>query len=257
MPGAAPAISRKGPTLLVGIIQVGVASLVATWIGWTPLAQVPLAVQAALAQAGFANVQYERCSNLEAGSAAMFVCSSGVAIAAIALGPLVVAVVLFLFRRQLTSLLKAGVSRLPVSLQHLGAPLIATPVFLVGWAGVHLKSSADVGFVAQSQFPAAIGLFTYLAARYTPALQRSLEPWLAARDRLPGKLRVAAAIGLPMIIGIAVTWAMADESGRINQQALTEQIVVVLSLVAGFVALLPRDEAGQRAQGPAFAGVRR
>ena len=171
----------------------------------------------------------------ETQSAAMYVCSAKIALVRL-IGPILITVLVIVFRNRLRELVRAIAPKLPVKWQFLVAPLVATVAFTLAWAGSHYEVAASRGIVTQRVFPAFIGLFTYAAATWGPALQQRYKGFFDRRDRYPVWLRIVVALLVPFIISMAITY-----EDRVTQPVLKEQIVVLLSIVAGYVALAPRS----------------
>lgn len=184
------------------------------------------------------------CASLQPATPIMYACSAGVGLLAMA-GPLVTMGVIYVFRRQLTEGAKRLAPRLPLETRFLIAPTIATAIFVISWAGMHYATAGETGLLPQRFFPGAIGLFTYVVTRFGSSLQARLGPFFDFRDRYPSKARFAAAILLPLVISLVIT-----AEARVSQTAMKEQLVVVISLATGYLAVAPRS-------GDLLSGVRR
>ena len=75
-----------------------------------------------------------------------------------------------------------------------------------------------------------------LTQRYGPTLQQRLAGFFELRDRFPARLRFAIAFAVPILISLLITAEF-----RVTQTALKEQLVVLISLCCGYLALAPRD----------------
>ena len=229
-PAARVAAPVPGPNFLVGIVVVFVVCAIVSRVGWVPLAQVPLAVAGYLPGPSY-------CSAKAEGSFDMYICSALVAFSRllpVALTMLVIAAL----RTTLTRLLQAAASRLPAASRYLVAPVAATIFFAMAWAGMHYvpKEPEKVGLLPQSLFPALVGVFPFLVAQYGLALQRSLAFLFLLRDRVPRGLRFVAILALPLAVAYVLT-----NQQKVTDEIFKEQIVVLLSMVAGYVLLSKRE----------------
>ncbi|MEK7215695.1 MAG: hypothetical protein AAB289_08890, partial [Chloroflexota bacterium] len=114
--------------------------------------------------------------------------------------------------------------------------ITATLFFTISWSGAHTATALQSGILPQTMFPAVVGLFTFAVVRYGPPLQRSLVSFFDVRDRYPMKLRFGVAILVPFLASLLITF-----ESRVSQTALKEQVVVVISLVTGYLAMAPRS----------------
>lgn len=179
-----------------------------------------------------------------AGTPRMYACSMAVAILTMA-GPLILLALAFVYRRALRGLVGALAGRLPQELRFIVGPVIATLVFAMAWSGSHYQTSWMVGFLPQTMFPAAVGVFTYAVGRWGATFQRRLAPFFDVRDRLPMKGRIVLAILFPMAFAFLLT-----AETRVSLTAQKEQIIVLVGLATGFLMLAPR-------RGDVLAGVSR
>jgi hypothetical protein len=143
-----------------------------------------------------------------------------------------------LFRAPLLRLLNDLVGKLAPGGRFLVAPLLATVVFTMSWASIYYTSSAQAGFVPQTLFPAVVGLYTFALARWGGLIRRILgDAYFGWRDRYPFWLRLAVAIGVPVVLSLTLT------AGQyVPNAALTAQFVVLVALLCGYLATVPRRD---------------
>jgi hypothetical protein len=227
------ALARMADDEPTGLFAAGVAFAVCVVVAvavWYPL-DVPSRVVRAIVPTG-------SCLSDTPGTATMFLCSTGVAFLTM-VGPMAVMVAILLARGWLRRVLTVAVRRVPEVLRFLVAPVLVTMLFTISWAGFHNQETGDVGLLPQIVFPGFVGFCTYLVARYERWLKQRFAAALEARDRLlPRLARVAVAVVVPVLLSWAITHSDAHSS-----TALKEQLVVILSLVIGWLALAPRDRA--------------
>ena len=214
------------PTGLLAAAFVFALCIVVAIAGWYPLDIPARLIRAVVPDA--------ECGGRAPGSASMFACSAGVGLLQI-VGPAVVLFVLFLLRAQIRRLLAHVVRRVPEEVHFLVAPVFATVLFTITWAGFHPATRDETGIVPHWIFPALVGLFTFLVTRYERPLQRLLAPLLAARERVAREALVAAVILVPALLA----WVLTHQD-RVTSAALKEQLVVVVALVLGWLLLAPR-----------------
>ena len=215
--------SQTEPTGLVGAGVVLVVCAVASLIGWIPLSWPAQAIDRLLPN------YYTWCGGtlgFATGSPQMYVCSAAVGLLAAAFAALA--------------------ARLPSESRFLVGPIAGTLAFTVAWAGTHYTAEAvgSFGLVPHPVFPAVVGLFLYAVARWGARLQSLLGPLLALRDRYPIGYRVIAAIAVPLLFSLFMGNATNPEAAR------KAQVVAVVALLAGYVALMPRT-------GPPLSGIER
>lgn len=215
------------------------ASALASVVGWVPLAIPPRFINELARGLGTQGI-FGLCTSLKVGSLEMLVCSALVGLMAIALGPLVVGIALFIFRRGLTKLLRRLIKKLPVTLQPLGGPVVATLAFVVGWAGIHHSTWRTWGLLPHILFPVVVGIFTYITTRHLPAIQTRLGAFFAWRDKLPKLVRWGLVFVIPAGASVMLI-TIFSEQGRVLQEALVEQLTCIIALGTGFLALVPRQ----------------
>lgn len=214
------------PTGIGGAAVVVLASAILSIVGWVPLS-LPARFLDGLVPAG-------NCVGSDPGSAVMYVCSAKVAALKIA-GPIAIIALLIVLRARVVPLVVRGAQRVPPEARPLVPPLLATAVFVVSWGDIHAATGSETGILPQTVFPAVVGLFTYAVTRWNAAMQRALGPAFDQRDRLSKGMRYAAAIGIPLVVSLIIT-----NEQRVSQTALKEQVVVIIGLVTGYLALAPR-----------------
>jgi hypothetical protein len=176
------------------------------------------------------------CSTVAPGSTQMFFCSAGVALLQM-LPAIVVLLLLFIFRRPLMRWVQGVTAKLPPGSQFLVAPVVATCLFVIVWAGVHYTLAMQVGLLPQIIFPTVIGLFTFIIVRYGDGLRRALDPFFEGRDRVPRWLRFVGVIAIPLLLSVLITqpWRQIVTAGP-----QLEHFIVLVALVVAFLLLTPR-----------------
>ena len=179
-----------------------------------------------------------------AGTPRMYLCSFGVAVLTMA-GPIALLVAAFLLRRTIAGLVRRWIGLVPEGLRFLVAPLLSSLLFGLAWAGSHYTTAWSVGLLPQTLFPGVIGLFTFTVARWGSVIQRRLVAFFDLRDRFPMKVRIGVALLVPIVISLVLT-----AENRVSFNAVKEQLIVLIGLTSGFLALAPRH-------GDVLAGVSR
>jgi hypothetical protein len=205
---------------------VAAVCAVVSLVGWLPLS-IPARALGAVVPGG-------SCTGQTPGTPFMYVCSAWVGFLTV-LVPLAIIALVVVARVPIARGLAALLARLPEEARFLAAPVVATVLFELAWAGVHYETSGQTGLLPQVLFPAVIGLFTFVLMRWNTQLQRALSRILALRDRYPMRLRVGAAVAIPLVVSLLITL-----EPRVTQTALKEQIVVLVALACGYIAFVPR-----------------
>ena len=209
-----------------GALAVLIVSAVVSLICWFPLSLPSRLIKALLPTVS--------CTNMRPGSMEMYLCSAGVA-AVTMVGPVLLMVLIFFFRKQLTRWLGRVTPKLPEETRFLTAPVLATVIFTVGWSGAHQTTAFSWGLLPHMIFPAVIGLFTYAVSRYGTEVQTSLTAYFNARDKFPRWLLYLIVFAVPILIAIVIT---AQE--RVSFEALKEQFIVIVALIIGYLVMSPR-----------------
>jgi len=155
------------------------------------------------------------------------------------LGSVALSVILFVLRRPLPAAAKR-LARAP-RLGFVVPSLLATALFALSWAGSHGDRASETGLLPQLVFPAVSGLFAFAVARYGPAVQRRGARYFRARDRLGARIR--------FVLLIALTTTVSYQLGRmlgVSDKALTEQLLVLVGMVAGYLLLAPGPQKAPR-----------
>ncbi len=177
------------------------------------------------------------CTNEVPGTFGMYLCSMKVGLMTV-VGPVLVMVVLFLFRKPLFAAVPKVNEKIPGQWQFLLPPVVAAMAFTMSWAGYHVQTWNKIGLVPHSVFPAVIGLFTYAVARFGPELARSLESFFQVRDGIPRFLRYVLVVAIPLTIALVITY-----QDRVSNEALKEQFVVLVGLAMAYLLIAPRPDA--------------
>lgn len=222
---------ETGRLKALAILVIGAAGSFALW---TPLGLPSELLRGLIAQpTNICRGGFEAFA--DAGTPKMYFCSAGVGILTMA-GPILLMVGAFVFRKTLTAFVRRFAAYLPREAQFMVAPLLATLLFAMSWSGSHFATGATMGIIPQRFFPAAIGLFTFAVQRWGGDVQRRLTPFFDLRDRYPTRLRIAAAVVVPLVLSLLIT-----SETRVSNTAFKEQLVVLVGLVSGFLALAPRS----------------
>lgn len=209
-----------------GALAVLIVSVVVSLVCWFPLSLPSRLIRALLPTI--------TCTNMRPGSMEMYLCSAGVA-AVTMVGPVLLMVLIFFFRKQLTAWLGRVTPKLPEETRFLTAPVLATIIFTVGWSGAHQTTAFSWGLLPHLVFPAVIGLFTFAVSRYGAAVQNSLTSFFNARDKFPRWLLYMIVFAVPILIAVVIT---AQE--RVSFEALKEQFIVIVALIIGYLVMSPR-----------------
>jgi hypothetical protein len=226
--------AQAEPSGLFAAVIVVVVSAVASLIGWIPLGLPSQWVSGVLPSF--------RCTGNTPGTLPMYGCSAVVGFLAIA-GSLVIVLALFVLRRPIAKAVAALAARTPEEARFLIAPVAGTLAFTIAWGGAHHATGGLTGLVPQTVFPAVVGLFLYATARWGDGIRRVAGPLLALRDRYPIGYRIVAALLIPLVVSLIIT-----NEQRVSQTALKEQVVAIVALLTGYLALVPRT-------GPPLAGI--
>lgn len=217
----------RDPTGLLAAVIVFVLALIVTRVFWTPLSLPASIVNSLVSVATPSSCSFLGPSNIASDS----VCGSILAVLTI-LGAAAAMAGLLLVRLPLRRSLSALFGGGPESLAFLGAPLLATVLFTVGWAGVQYHFPERPGIVADGTFPAVVGLLTYALARYGPIAQTGAEGIFEWRDGLPLRQRLAAVPLTPVVFSLVAT--------PLLHTPVRDQSTVILAMVVGYVLLTPR-----------------
>lgn len=210
-----------------GALAVFIVSAIVSLICWVPLSLPSRLIRALLPTI--------TCTNMRPGSMEMYLCSAGVAVVTM-IGPVLLMVLIFFFRKQLTKWIGRVTPKLPVETRFLTAPVLTTIIFTVGWSGAHQTTALSWGLLPHIVFPAVLGLFTYAITRYGTGVQTSLIAYFNGLDKFPRWLRYVIVIAIPMLIAIVIT---AQE--RVTFEALKEQFIVIVALITGYLVMSPRS----------------
>lgn len=175
------------------------------------------------------------CSGYEVKTIGMYICSAFVAFKML-LGPLLVMLLIFIFRKTIIGLINKIKPKIPNDFQFLLAPLVSTFLFTIVWSGSHPSIMDTEGIIDQRSFPVIVGLFTFLTTFYYKEIQKKLVPFFEKRDKFSKPLRYMFAFGIPFLLSLIITF-----EDRVSNVAFKEQIIVIVSLITGYLVLLPRS----------------
>jgi hypothetical protein len=174
------------------------------------------------------------CADLTPGTLEMYICSAKIGLVTL-IGPILMMLLIFLLRKPLSRWVHNLTPKLPEGGRFLAAPALATLIFTIAWSGAHKDTSFQMGILPQIIFPAVVGLYTYVLARYSSGLQHLFAGFFNFRDKIPSWVRFVIVIAVPILIGLAITTADSVGGG-----AAKEQFVVLVALVNGYLFLAPR-----------------
>jgi len=238
-----------GPKTWGAPVVVLLVGLAVTSLLWTPLSWPARTLNTMVTTVFEAVTPWTvtNCIEHTVGTWQMGVCSAVVGLFAV-MGPLLIVLIMFVFRRQVTGAMKGGLAKVPPAIAYVVAPLIAVIIFTIGWAGVHFETEFLVGFVSNRHFPGFIGLFTYVTVQWGGWIHARITGALALRDRIPMWGRFVLTFAVPLALGIMLT-----RQDRVTDVAMKEQFVVVVAVAAGWFLLAPRmDRKGAAAIGQAL-----
>jgi hypothetical protein len=175
------------------------------------------------------------CSGYEVKTIGMYICSAFVAFKML-LGPLLVMLVIFLFRKSIIGFINKMKPKIPNDFQFLLAPLVSTFLFTIVWSGSHPSIMDTEGIIDQRSFPVIVGLFTFITTFYYKEIQKKLVPFFEKRDKFSKPIRYVFAFAIPFFLSLIITF-----EDRVSNVALKEQIIVIISLITGYLVLLPRS----------------
>jgi hypothetical protein len=177
------------------------------------------------------------CSGVELKSLEMYFCSAMVAFKTLA-GPIIFMIVLFVFRKQVFKQVKRLQPLIPKDYRFLLIPAVSTLIFTIVWSGSHYTTSRTAGLIDQRNFPALIGIFSYVTTYYYKQIQVKLANFFEKRDKIPKILRYGIAFLTPILISLIITY-----QSRVTHVTVKEQLIVVISLISGYLVLVPKKGA--------------
>jgi hypothetical protein len=150
---------------------------------------------------------------------------------------IVIIVIMFFLRKSLNNWMKSLSEKLPENARFIVPPIIATIVFSLAWSWYHIDTSGLTGIIPNRIFPAIVGLFTYSVIQFGPKIQNSMASFFRARDKVPIFFRYVLVLAIPMGIALLIT---IEE--RVTAEALKEQFVVIIALIAAYLLVSPLIE---------------
>jgi hypothetical protein len=242
-PGAARArtfdVVGRDPTGLVGAAAVFVVAYVVTRLFWTPLSWPASIVNSVVASATPTSCDFLGPQNVLSDNA----CGTVLAVLTV-MGAVAAMLAVLLIRVPLRRTLGALFGVVPSGLGFLGAPLLATILFTIGWAGVQYHFPERPGIVADGTFPAVVGLLTYALATYGPRLEGPAASVFDWRDGFDARRRMGVVLLLPVVFSLVAT--------PLLHTPVRDQSTVIVAMLVGYVLLAPRGanpvhEASERA----------
>jgi len=174
------------------------------------------------------------CVGKQIKSFQMYLCSATVAFKTL-IGPAVFMVLIFIFRKSIFKIVNNFRPKIPKDFWYLIGPLLATLIFTIVWSGSHFSTSDKTGILQQRSFPAVIGLFTFLTTEYYKQIQNRLKGFFMKRDRFPKVIRYVFAALIPVVLSFIITY-----QNRVTSVAVKEQFIVIVSLISGYLVLIPK-----------------
>ena len=232
------ALFRAASVDPTGLVKAGIvyaATLIICFFAWTPLSWPARYLQTYISPGD--------CGMYAAGTTIMYFCSAKVAAMTMA-GPILLTILVMVLRSPVMKATGKLVEKLPPETHFLTAPIVATLLFMLTWSAVHHDADDGSGFLSQKYFPVVIALYTFGVSQYSPLLQRLLRAFFARRDRIRRLWRVGFAFAVPLFISLYLTW-----QARVSETAYKVQLVLLISLCTGYLALAPR-------QGDLLTGMR-
>jgi len=223
-------VLARDPTGLLGAVIVFVVAFVVTRLFWTPLSWPASAVNSLVSTATPSSCSFLGPSNIVSDNA----CGSVLAVLTI-VGAVVASVGLVLIRIPLRRTLGALFGGAPREIGFLGAPLLATVLFTVGWAGVQYHFPERPGIVADGTFPAVVGLLTYALATYGGLAQQHASEVFAWREGLAVRQRIGVVLLTPVVFSLVAT--------PLLHTPVRDQSTVIVAMVVGYLLLTPASPA--------------
>ena len=174
------------------------------------------------------------CVGIRTMTLQMYFCSAFVAFKTL-IGPIIFMALIFIFRKIIFKTVKQLKSIIPSDFQFLLNPLVATLIFTILWAGSHFTTSHKIGIMGQRSFPVVVGLFAYITSNYYKLIQEKLAKFFKIRDKFPKIIRYIIAILIPIVLSLVIAF-----QDRVSEVALKEQFIVLVSLVSGYLVLIPK-----------------
>lgn len=226
--------------LIVGLPVVFVISLIVSYAGWDFFKLLPLWINAVTPGAGFPG---RGCVGIPVGSIQMHLCAAAVGLR-VMFGSLVVIGALFVLRKPIAAAIENSAKHLPPLYRPILSAIVAASFFAIVWAGTHPETGDRVGLMNNRSFPALVGAISFLAMRFGPVLMAHLPGLFAARDRMSMFKRWMTVLLVPLTVAFLLTNPIMQV--RVSEEALTQQLVVIVGLVTGFLVLAPRPEVRRR-----------
>ena len=173
------------------------------------------------------------CSGHRIKTIGMYICSAFVAFKML-IGPLLFMVIIYIFRKSIIEFIQKNKHQIPVEYQFVLAPLLSTLIFTILWSGSHPGITDVDGLMNQRYFPAIVGVFTFVTTEFHTQIQQNLTGFFEKRNRIAKPIRFLIAFAIPFLLSIIITF-----EDRVSNVAVKEQIIVLISLVSGYLVLLP------------------
>lgn len=174
------------------------------------------------------------CLGYQTMTVEMYICSAMVAFKML-LGPLIFMVIIFVFRKAIFKFFNQLRPKIPEIFRFLLNPLVATLIFTILWSGSHFSTGDTTGIIGQKSFPAIVGVFTFFTTEYYIQIQKKLTSFFEKRDKFPKVIRYLFAFLVPVLLSLIITF-----QHRVSSVAFKEQFIVLISLVCGYLVLLPK-----------------
>jgi len=174
------------------------------------------------------------CTAYDTKTIQMYLCSASVAFRTL-IGPILFMVLIFFFRKFIFMGINKLKPLIPKEYHFIINPLVATLIFTILWSGSHFNTSDKVGIVGQKYFPVVVALFTFATTTYYTFLQENLKEFFIKRDAIPRSLRYVIAFLIPLFLSLIITF-----QDRVSSVAIKEQFIVIVSLISGYLVLIPQ-----------------
>jgi hypothetical protein len=225
------------PASLTTIGIVFGASLVISWLGWSFLMALPMAINALIPTGS--------CSNFVPKTFGMYVCSAFVGLSVV-FGSLVLAVAMILLRKPITAAINKLNAAVSEKYRSVMPAIVAAVFFAVVWSGSHYATGHSVGIVSHRAFPALVGVLVHLTIYYGPPFMARFPRLFESRDRLSKFSRWMLMLLVPTGLSLLLTF-----QERVTNEAFKQQFVVIVGMVLAYVILTPRPGAGAANPGAA------
>lgn len=202
-------------------------SLAISWLGWSLLAVVPLAINGVIPTGS--------CTGFQPASIGMYLCSALVGLRVV-FGSLVLAVVMVILRKPIMAAVGLINKAVPEAFRSVLPAVVAAVFFAVVWSGSHAATGDLKGILPHRAFPALVAVFVQATMVWGPTVMARLSLVFRARDVLPKLFRWVLVVLVPMAFSL---WITAED--RVSNEAYKQQLVVLVGMAAAWVLMTPRS----------------